>query len=205
MTKKARRRETFRFKAGFNFGGLAAETDPLLETCFVTTGCYEAISNVEDKRCVLVGRSGTGKTAVIDELKRRYEGNIIVVDPESLAFQFLGKSEMIRALRLSGINLDYFYKLIWRHILVVEILKFCFPVEARQHGMMSQFIKSIQKSLRPDKEKEIALKYLDKWDASILQPPQDRIKEIHDSLGKKLRAKLGSGRWLELFGVEGSD
>ena len=40
-----------------------------------------------------------------------------------LAFRYLGDSDLIKALRESGVNLDYFYKLLWRHVFIVEILK----------------------------------------------------------------------------------
>jgi len=44
------------------------------------------------------------------------------------------------------VNLDYFYKLLWRHVLVVEILKCCFPDEARRAGLISRLIGNIMLS-----------------------------------------------------------
>lgn len=203
MTRK-NRRETFRFKPGFTIGGVAAETDPLLATCFLSTDCFEAASNISDPRCAIIGRAGTGKTAILDELRRRYEGNTLTIDPEALAFQFLGKSEMIRALRTSGVNLDYFYKLLWRHILVVEILKHYFPVESNQASRISQIATRIKKKLKPDLAEKRAVEYLDQWDAMVLQPTHERIQEIHNSLSKRIRAQIGFyGNWLSLFGLKG--
>ncbi|MFW6105090.1 MAG: P-loop ATPase, Sll1717 family [Chloroflexota bacterium] len=203
MTKK-NRRDTFRFKPGFTIGGVAAETDPLLATCFVSTDCFEAASNTSDPRCAIIGRAGTGKTAILDELMRRYEGNTIKINPEALAFQFLGKSEMIRALRTRGVNLDYFYKLLWRHILVVEILKHYFPAESNQSSRISQLADQIKKRLKPDPAEKRAVEYLDQWDATVLQPTNERIQEIHNNLGKRIRAKIGFyGGWLALFGLTG--
>jgi len=202
MTRK-HRRETFRFKPGFTIGGVAAETDPLLTTCFISTSCFEAVSNIGDPRCAMIGRSGTGKTALLEELKRRYEVNTITIDPEALAFQFLGKSDMVRTLRTSGVNLDYFYKLIWRHILVVEILKHYFPAESKQSNLVSQLVERIRKKLKPDPAEKRAIEYLDQWDATVLQPTHERIQEIHNNLSKRIRAKIGFyGSWFSLFGME---
>src|ERR1039458_8757804 len=106
MTKKRGAKETFRFKPGFSFGGIAAETDALLESCFIPTGCYESINDMHSPRSAIIGRSGTGKTAILEQLDRENPGNIIRIDPEALAFQFLGKSDMIRALTRTGVNLD---------------------------------------------------------------------------------------------------
>lgn len=203
-----KKREVFKFKPGFSIGGVAAETDPFLESCFISTDCYVTISNPENPKGAIIGRAGIGKTAIVEELRREYEGNIITIDPEALAFQFLGKSDMIRALRQSGVNLDYFYKLLWRHVIVVEILKHCFPEESKRNRLLSQLIGNIKKTLRPDAGKERAIKYLDEWDASVLQTPQERIIEIHNNLNKRLRARLGfTDSWIEMFdigaGVEG--
>lgn len=203
MTKR-NRREPFRFKPGFTIGGVAAETDPLLAACFVSTDCFEAASNINDARCAIIGRAGTGKTAILDELKRRHAGNTITIDPEALAFQFLGKSEMIRALRTNGVNLDYFYKLLWRHILVVEILKHYFPAESKQSSRISQLAAAIKQRLKPDPAEKRAVEYLDQWDATVLQPTHERIQEIHNNLSKRIRAKIGfNGGWLSLFGLKG--
>lgn len=203
MTRR-NRREAFRFKPGFAIGGIAAETDPLLATCFISTNCFEAASNINDPRCAIIGRAGTGKTAILDEIKRRYGENTITIDPEALAFQFLGKSEMIRALRTSGVNLDYFYKLLWRHILVVEILKHYFPAESKQSSRISQLAARIRKTLKPNPAEKRAVEYLDEWDATVLQPTHERIQEIHNNLSKRLRAQIGfEGSWLSLFGIKG--
>jgi len=202
MTRK-NKRETFRFKPGFTIGGIAAETDPLLETCFISTDCFEAVSDINNPRCAIIGRSGTGKTAILEGIKRKYEGNTITIDPEALAFQFLGNSEMIRALRTSGVNLDYFYKLLWRHILVVEILKRYFPAESRQSNRISQLVDKIRKGLKPNPAEKHALEYLDQWGATVLQPTHDRIQEIHNTLDKRIRAKIGTkGSWFSLLGME---
>lgn len=202
MSKKARKRQTFRFKPGFTIGGVAAESDPLLEECFLPTDCYESINEMKDPRCAMIGRSGTGKTAILEELKRNHGENVVVIDPEALAFQFLGKSDMMRALTGSGVNLDYFYKLLWRHVLVIEILKNIFPEESRRYGKIYQLFEAIRRKIKSNPARESAIKYLDEWDASVLQSPQERVREIHDSLARKLRTKLGFNTgWMQLFGL----
>ncbi len=193
----------FRFKSSFSIGGVAAETDPFLEACFLATDCYTLVADVSNPKCAIIGRSGTGKTAIISELSKAKAEHCIRIQPEALAFQFLGKSQMIRALKTGGINLDYFYKLLWRHVLVTEILKYCFPTEAKRAGLLSQLVDSLQTKMRPDPERKRAMNYLDQWDAQLVQTPQERIKEIHDNLSKRLSAKFGfSLPWQDIFKVE---
>ncbi|MDO8749915.1 MAG: hypothetical protein Q7K03_02050 [Dehalococcoidia bacterium] len=201
-TKKSK--EPFKFKPAVNFGAAAAELDTLLGSCFISTAYYDQISDISNPKCGIVGRAGTGKTAILEQLKREKD-HYVVLNPEELAFQFLGGSELIRALRKSGVNLDYFYKLLWRHVFVVEILKHFFPEESRRYGKVSQLMERIKGTIRPDRDRDRALQYLDDWGATILQVPQERIRQIHDTFEKRLQADLGvTGPWATVFGLEAS-
>lgn len=201
MVKKKKPTKRFQFKPGFSIGAIAAEQDTLLAECFVTSSSYESIIDIDDPRCGIIGRSGTGKTAIFYELKRNAQ-QVIEINPESLAFQFLGSSDMISALRESNITLDYFYKLLWRHVFVVEILKKRFPDESRRYGLIFQLIEHLKRTVKPDRERDRAIKYLDDWGATIIQAPQERIKTIHDTFSRRLRLRIGMiGGWAELLGV----
>ena len=129
----------------------------------------------------------------------------VTIHPEELAFRYLGESDLIKALRKSGVNLDYFYKLLWRHVFVVEILKHRFPDDAQQTNLIGQLIERIRKGVRPDQARVRAIKYLDEWGATVLQEPHERIEHIHGKLEESLRMKLGvSGSWWEVFGLNAS-
>ena len=163
---------------------------------------YDTVRDIKDPRSGLIGRSGSGKTAILERLKSdRFR--TVSVNPEELAFRYLSSSDLIQALRESGVNLDYFYKLLWRHVFVVEILKHRFPEEARQTGLVWQLIERIRRSIKPDQARERAIKYLDDWGATVLQEPHERVQQIHQSLEKRLKAKLGvNGPWRTVFGLD---
>ncbi|MBA7619156.1 hypothetical protein ES703_26492 [subsurface metagenome] len=198
---KSKKKISFTFKPGFSIGAVDAEHDPLLEECFIATSCYNQISNINDPHCGIIGRSGTGKTAILRLLIKNLP-IVAEIRPDALAFQFLSSSEMMMALRNSHIDIDYFYKLLWRHVFVVEILKAGFPKEARRSGLIRKAIARIKKSSVPDKERDRAIKYLDEWGGSILQAPQERVINIHNELEKRLRAKLGTGSWPNILAPE---
>ena len=180
----------------------AAEQDSLLPDCFFPTTFYRIVRNIEDPRSGLIGRSGSGKTAILERLKS--DGfRTVSVNPEELAFRYLGSSDLIQALRESGVNLDYFYKLLWRHVFIVEILKHRFPEDARQTGLIWQLIERIRRSVKPDQARERAIKYLDDWGATVLQEPHERVQEIHNSFERRLKAKLGvNGPWRVVLGLD---
>lgn len=197
-------RRIFQFEQGFNVGGITAESDPLLESCFLTTKHYELIADINSPHFALIGRSGTGKSAIIERISSEFE-HVIRIKPETLAFQFLGSSEMVSNLRKHNINLDYFYKLLWRHVFVVEILKHFFPEEARRVSLIRQLLERVQVKAKRDRERDRAISYLDQWGASLLQAPQERVQNIHDSLEKSIKAKIGlKGGWAQLLDI-GSD
>ena len=202
MAKRSRQNQEFRFSPGMRFGMAAAEQDSLLSDCFFPTSAYQLIRDIEDPRCGLIGRSGSGKTAILEQLKSD-KFRTVSVKPEELAFRYLGNSDLIQALRESRVNLDFFYKLLWRHVFVVEILKHRFPDEARQSGLVWQLIERIRRSVKPDQARERAIKYLDDWGATVLQEPHERVQEIHQSFERRLKAKLGvDGPWRTVFGLD---
>lgn len=202
-----RRNETireFKFSAGMTFGTIAAEHDTLLPDCFFPTAFYQRVRDTEDVGSGLIGRAGSGKTAILERLKSdRFRA--ISIRPEELAFRYLGESDLIGTLRQSGVNLDYFYKLLWRHVFVVEILKRRFPVDAQQTSLIGQLIERIRKNVKSDQARERAISYLDEWGATVLQEPHERIEHIHGKLEDSLRMKLGvGGPWSEVFGLSAS-
>lgn len=203
MSRRKASHGKFQIRPGFNIGSIVAEQDNLLEDCFIDNTAFESIFDIDDPRCGVVGRAGTGKTAILHELRKRVSQSI-QIDPEALAFQFLGSSDMIKALRASNIALDYFYKLLWRHVFVVEILKQHFPDETKRYSLISQVIDHLKKTARPDKERDRAINYLDQWGATILQAPEERVKTIHDTFSKNIKAKIGwVGPWPDLLGLTG--
>ena len=178
MARENESNRQFRFLPGMTFGTIAAEHDSLLSDCFFPTVYYQRVRNTNDVGSGLIGRAGSGKTAILERLKLDHF-RAVTIHPEELAFRYLGESDLIRALRQSGVNLDYFYKLLWRHVFVVEILKHRFPEDAQQAGLIGQLIERIRKSVRPDHARERAIKYLDEWGATVLQEPHERIEHIH--------------------------
>ena len=173
-----------------------------MQGCFFPTSFYRVVRDIKDPRSGLIGRSGSGKTAILEQLKSdRFR--TVSINPEELAFRYLSNSDLIQALRESGVNLDYFYKLLWRHVFVVEILKHRFPEDARQTGLIRQLIEGIARSVKPDHARERAIQYLDDWGATVLQEPHERVQEIHQSFEKRLTAKLGvNGPWRTVFGLD---
>ena len=54
----------FRLKAGAKIGAIAAEDDEMLLDAFVNTGYLERLSNPLDRHFIVLGRTGSGKSAL---------------------------------------------------------------------------------------------------------------------------------------------
>lgn len=197
-----------RFRQGDTLGSHVAEQDQFLDACFIVNEAFVAAADTDDPRGVLLGRSGSGKSAIIERLKARHPQEVVEVRPQDLALHFLGGSELLQALRATHVNLDLFYKLVWRHVLVVEVLKKLHPGEG--NATVGAVIRRLtRRKTADDKARETAANYLEEWRASFFATGEHRVQELHETLAKNLCAKLGISpspsppSWLSLFGISG--
>ncbi len=178
----------FVFRSHQTIGAFAAEQDELfLQECFVDTGLINIIRNCDDHRCFLVGRTGAGKSALLSRL-RDEEEHVIQVYPESLSLSYISGSNILKFVSEMGVNLNLFYKLLWRHVFVVEILKERFGIT--DEVKKKNFLQYIWNFIAPNKKHELALSYLREWGDSFWQETEYRVKEVTTKLEKDLQSAL---------------
>ena len=92
----ATRSGKFKFRKHDRIGAAAAEDDQnFLEKCFVDTGDIAVLRDCSDSRRVVVGRTGSGKSALLLQLAAE-ERQTIVVRPESLSLNHIANSGVIQ-------------------------------------------------------------------------------------------------------------
>lgn len=107
---------TFVLRSNQTIGAAAAEHDGVyLRESFVDTGDLAILCDTEDPRCLLVGRTGSGKSALLARLAEAKE-HVIDIKPESLALAYISNSNTLRFFAEAGVKLDIFYRLLWRHV-----------------------------------------------------------------------------------------
>lgn len=188
-------RPTFKFRRHDRIGATAAEEDDeFLEQCFVDTGDLELLIDPEDKRVLVLGRTGSGKSALLRELRRRKDSTAISLQPENLALSYLSNSTIIRFFDELGVNLDPFFKLLWRHVLTVEILRHRFRGEkARGTKGFVDFMKSLFPAATvEDKRAREAIDYLTRWGEQFWEETEYRVKEITHKVETDLKAATGA-------------
>jgi hypothetical protein len=167
------KKDKFRFKKLDNIGAADAEEDKqFLESCFVEAGQIQVLRDCSDPRRIILGRTGSGKTALIQKLGE-LENRTIEVKPESLALSYISNSTILNFVSELGVKLDIFFKLLWRHVFTVELLKYHFNIKTE--NQKTSFLDPI-KNLFKDKKNQKALEYLEKWGKSFWEETEYRIR-----------------------------
>lgn len=113
----------FVFSRHDDIGTAGAEDDSqFLSECFVDTGDVAVLLDHGDPKSIVVGRTGTGKTALLKHVQESNE-NVIELTPHSLSLNYIANNNTIAFFENAGVNLSVFYGLLWKHIIVVELLR----------------------------------------------------------------------------------
>ena len=186
-TMNVGRQDKFRFRQLDTIGVAAAEEDfDFLKDCFVDTGHLRVLSDCADPRSIVVGRTGSGKTALLKRLSESEE-RVIDIRPESLALSYISNSTILNFFDRLGVKLDIFFKLLWRHVFTVELIKFHFRIS--DESSKNSFFQQIRNLFLDDKDKK-ALQYLENWGSQFWQETEYRIKEVTTKLEEDLKGSI---------------
>ena len=189
--KSKNQQDGFRFKNLDNIGVAAAEGDiEFLNDCFVDIGDLEVLANCQDPRSIIVGRTGSGKTALLERLLAT-EDRAIPIRPESLALSYISNSTILNYIERLGVRLDIFFRLLWRHVFTVELIRRHFQI--LDEAAKNSFFESI-KSLLSNKRHERTVAYIEKWGSRFWEETEYRIREVttnlEDSVKNSVRANF---------------
>lgn len=192
MNKQPRKSDgaTFRFRRGMDVGSIEAETDgKFLEKAFLDAGYLDVLRDTANPRSIVVGRTGVGKSALLLQMQRT-PGRVIRIRPESLSLHYISNSTMLPQLADMGVHLELFYKLLWRHVFVVELLGSHYDI--RSPEVQDDFLSRIVPSwIRNRGRKKRAVSYIQTWGKTFWQDTEERVKELIRHLETELQSELG--------------
>lgn len=178
-------------RRGLSIGHPEAESDDeFIRECFLDSDAYRRALDLSDQGSILLGRTGSGKSAIIRHIQEN-EKDVITLSPEDLSFNFISSSKVISFFEDAGVHLDPFYILLWKHILSVELLRYKFQIKNEES--QSNFLSRLVNIFSKDKSKEQALKYLQKWGEQFWNETEYRVKEFTNKFEEDLTSGLSAG------------
>ena len=178
----------FRLRKGIELGKLAAENEKsLLERVFIDQGRLDHLVDPDSPQFLILGRTGSGKTALIEQVKSRVE-HASALNPEELSMQYLHNSQVLKQLVQWGVNLDVFYKFLWRHVCVLQLIRMRYQDEEDTAGVVEQILRLVSSSKREaEHAREEAQRYLHDYGDEFWQTTDTRIKKLVDEVESKLK------------------
>lgn len=198
MAKSKKRKNSepkkFVFRRNVDLGNLEAEHDRFLLKTFVEKEDYSIMMDMFSTRSILIGRTGIGKSALICKLESEAQ-NVTRIEPEAMSLQHLSNSTIIRYFNQLGVKLDLFYKVLWKHIFVVELIKLHFK---DRNPNSNQVVNWFRERWEGDRSKKIALKYIEEWGDKFWETTEFQIKELEQSLEQRYKI-VGGGAVSDIF------
>jgi hypothetical protein len=191
-----------RFRRNVDIGSADAENDDTyLDACFVDTGDLATVLDCNSPKCIILGRTGVGTTALIKQIRKR-ANHLAELSPETLSLNYIANSNVLKFFEEAGVHLDIFYSLLWRHIITVELLKLRFNITNQdQQHRFHDFITGI---VTRDRAKGRALQYLTDWGDKFWTETEYRTTEFTKKLENDLKGSMKLNVHSLELGAEGA-
>ena len=187
MSKKQQQKSPIKIEPNATIGDPDAGCDSYLEECFVETGAFKSLLDRRDAKSLLVGRTGTGKTACIQRIKQLSDRYSEV----DVAQKFLGYISNLNWLKDMAdtdgrnLNLSLFFKNMWQDIILVSIITKIFPSRETFQERYSFFSSKKEEKKRRQK----LVEYVDSYGPEFWNPSHNAC-EVAQSTIKKIGAKV---------------
>lgn len=171
-------------------GALDAEGDAeLLNRCFVDNGYLNRLMDVDSPESIILGRTGSGKSALLYKIQSLAQ-KVVKLDPNDVSVRFLEHSDIIQFFCALNINLDLFYRLLWRHVLTIEFLKLRYDIKNEFESR--SFIDSLVSKLSRDVTKKKALEYFGEWGDRFWLDTDEQLRIITNKLESDTKTSIGT-------------
>lgn len=177
-------------RKNFKIGELEAETDTdLLDACFIDKGDLDVLTNVANPACIILGRTGSGKSALLHKISNTVAKSK-TLDPHDISINFLEYSNIVQFFNELGVNIDMFYRLLWRHIITVELLKLRYDIrnKSESEGIIDRLIGFAAR----DHVKKEALSYFDEWGDKFWLDTHEQLKQITEKLERDVKSSFST-------------
>lgn len=171
-------------------GSAAAENDDVYFTdCFVDTGLISRLLDSNSARSVIVGRTGSGKSAIARKISETHP-HVCVIQPESLSLNFLADSWLLNVLTDQDFDLGLFYQQLWRHVIVIELLRYEKGLESE--SKTRSFISNFSSIFKDNSGKIRAFEYLTEYGGEFWEDTEQRVRHIANNFENNVSHSMGA-------------
>lgn len=168
--------------------GNAESDDEFLFDCFVEHPAVEDCIRMTSPAMIVSGRTGSGKTAILRYVEHTSEHSTSI-DPFEMSMGYVSNSDALRFLRTIGADLDLLFQVLWKHVLCIEFIRLRWNVDSSAKSQ--SIFQKLKEKFNKDERKAKALAYLDQWQSKFWITMDQNIKEITESIERKLHAEIG--------------
>ena len=194
-------RNTRKLGSDFTLGGEQAEADSLLERAFYESGHSQAIASRKDTRAFLIGRTGGGKSAALQHLETQNPDHVIRINPEDLSLPYITELGAVQYLAALGLNMDPLFIALWKHVFLVEIIRYRYKVTTPQAKI--NFFDSLMERIRRDPSKKQALEYLNEFEDKFWCETDERVRDIITKFEEQVDSEAKASFGISHVGVLG--
>lgn len=167
-------------RSGVHIGEPAAEDDMFfLKECFVALPIIDQLTDIDSSKCVLLGRTGSGKTAILQHIESTH-GNVTRINPSEVSFKYISNSNLINFLVDLDFDLNVLFQLLWKHVIFTKTVKIYFESK-------TVFEKALDRLL--DK-KNPARSYFEAYGDSFWIEQDEIIREVSEGFESRLASEL---------------
>jgi hypothetical protein len=156
---------------------------------FVENPIYQVIESQDDRRCFLVGRTGSGKSAALQHLENTRPERVVRISPEDLSLPYITDLQVIKYLDSLDVKLDPFWIALWKHVLIVEIIRRRYKIDSPEEKQ--RFLDRLRERLTRDAGKQAALQYLDDFEGRFWVEADERVKQITNTFTERIGTEAG--------------
>lgn len=169
-------------------GKNAAEDDlDLLFECFVDSVALHDALDAENNASIVVGRTGSGKSAIIQYVLRRERTAFL--SPVEMAMTYIANSDVMRFLNDIGADLNLFFQAIWKHVLLVEYIRLRFDLSDERRS--NSWFNAIQDKFKNDRGKAKALEYLGNYSGDLWISIDENVRHLTSHYEERIQSELG--------------
>ena len=175
------------------FADAVADKD-ILFSCFIEKDEVQSILDKDNnyKFFIIKGRTGSGKTALLQYIKKHNEETTYSIDLTNFSMNYFVNSDIFKFLNDIKADLSVLFQILWKHVLCLEFIRIKFKID--DENRLNTFIERLT-SLFPGKkkykkQKEIATNYIKEWGDNFWQSSDDNVTEVIRGYEDKISAYL---------------